>query len=90
MDYIAKMKIGGTTVCKKVSREEAFKIIQPYPQVTVDCFDEHGHYGSFGCVFATQVQLNRQLEYRHEEKTTGRKTIGKEEDKLLLAGPSPG
>ena len=64
MKYVAKVKIKDTVVCKEVSREEAFESIQPHPQVTVDCYDENGYYGSFGCVLATQVETNRQLEYK--------------------------
>jgi hypothetical protein len=65
--YIAKVKTRNSTVCQEVTCEQAFAIIQPYPQVTVDCYDESGHYGSFGCVFATQVEFNRQLENKSGE-----------------------
>lgn len=69
MKYLAKIRTWGinghgTTVCQEVSRDEAFKIIQPHPQVTVDCYDENGHYGSFGCVYATQIDLGRQIEFK--------------------------
>ena len=64
MKYVARVKVRDVVVSKEVSREEAFAIIQPSPQVTVDCYDDQGYYGSFGCVFVTQVETNHRLDFK--------------------------
>ena len=62
MKYIAQCN----NLSYEVTKEQAFEIIQPYPQVTIEVFNDNGtEYGRFGCVYATQVEINRQIEHKN-------------------------
>lgn len=43
------------------------------PGTVVDCFENGKHTASYGCVFATEVEPNRQLGY--EKKLTDKRGI---------------
>jgi hypothetical protein len=65
MKYIREIKNinnSNTSLFTEVTEEDAFNEISPYPKVEVHSFTHSGdYYGSFGCVYKTQVSATYQI-----------------------------